>query len=120
LLSSAAVMTIGAGTLADIYDPKERGSMLGVYYAAPLLGPAIGPILGGGEGKAQIVKNCFNTFLISLNSRMVMARDVLRFVGSREYLIHRIPVLQRHFPKRTKFGLPGSLEATQTSAGSQG
>jgi MFS family permease len=46
---SAAVLTIGAGTLADIFEPKERGSMLGIYYAAPLLGPALGPILGGGK-----------------------------------------------------------------------
>lgn len=45
----AAVFTIGAGTLADIFEPKVRGSKLGAYYAAPLLGPAIGPILGGGK-----------------------------------------------------------------------
>jgi MFS family permease len=46
---SSAVNTIGTGTLADIFEPKERGSMLGIYYAAPLLGPALGPILGGGN-----------------------------------------------------------------------
>jgi len=31
----------------DIYDPKERGSVLGLYYAAPLLGPSLGPLIGG-------------------------------------------------------------------------
>ena len=41
-------MAIGAATLADIYEPHERGTMMGVYYTAPLLGPSIGPILGGG------------------------------------------------------------------------
>ena len=41
-------MAIGAATLADIYEPHERGTKMGVYYFAPLLGPAIGPILGGG------------------------------------------------------------------------
>jgi MFS family permease len=45
----SAVLTIGAGTLADIFDPRERGTMLGIYYAAPLLGPAIGPIIGGSK-----------------------------------------------------------------------
>ena len=40
-------MAIGAATLADIYDPFERGTKLGIYYAAPLLGPSLGPILGG-------------------------------------------------------------------------
>ncbi|KAL4249199.1 MFS transporter superfamily protein [Abortiporus biennis] len=44
---SSAVMSIGAATLADIYDPHERGTMMGLYYSAPLLGPALGPIIGG-------------------------------------------------------------------------
>jgi hypothetical protein len=40
-------MSIGAATLADIYEPSERGTKLGIFYAAPLLGPSLGPILGG-------------------------------------------------------------------------
>ena len=39
---------IGAATLADIYEPHQRGTMMGVYYSAPLLGPSIGALLGGG------------------------------------------------------------------------
>ncbi|GAA5916702.1 hypothetical protein JCM8208_000753 [Rhodotorula glutinis] len=46
-LGSSAVLALGAGTLADMYDPHERGTKLGVYYACPLLGPALGPIIGG-------------------------------------------------------------------------
>ncbi|KAF8969510.1 MFS general substrate transporter [Flammula alnicola] len=46
-IGGSAVLTIGAATLADIYDPKERGSVMGLYYAAPLLGPALGPLIGG-------------------------------------------------------------------------
>lgn len=30
--SSAAVISIGAATLADIYEPHERGTMMGIYY----------------------------------------------------------------------------------------
>lgn len=41
------MIAIGAGTLADIYEPAERGSKIGLYYAAPLLGSSLGPILGG-------------------------------------------------------------------------
>ncbi|KAL0578561.1 hypothetical protein V5O48_003411 [Marasmius crinis-equi] len=44
---SSAVMAIGAATLADIFDPEERGTKMGIYYMAPLLGPSLGPILGG-------------------------------------------------------------------------
>ncbi|KAH0832264.1 vacuolar DHA amino acid exporter [Lanmaoa asiatica] len=49
---SSAVIAIGAATLADIYEPHQRGTMMGVYYSAPLLGPSIGPILGGGLTQA--------------------------------------------------------------------
>ncbi|KZT12153.1 MFS general substrate transporter [Laetiporus sulphureus 93-53] len=44
---SSAVVSIGAATLADLFEPVERGTMMGVYLCAPLLGPSIGPILGG-------------------------------------------------------------------------
>ena len=55
---SSAVISIGAATLADIFDPAVRGkkvgryqppcfrmaditSKLGIYYIAPLLGPVV-------------------------------------------------------------------------------
>ncbi|KAI0316274.1 MFS general substrate transporter [Amylostereum chailletii] len=46
-IGSAALMAIGAATLADIYEPSERGAKMGVYYVAPLVGPSLGPIIGG-------------------------------------------------------------------------
>jgi MFS family permease len=30
-----------------MYEPFERGTKLGIFYAAPILGPSLGPILGG-------------------------------------------------------------------------
>ncbi|KAF8558302.1 MFS general substrate transporter [Imleria badia] len=44
---SSAAMTISAATLADIYETHERGTMMGIFFAAPLFGPALGPIIGG-------------------------------------------------------------------------
>ncbi|KAJ7619375.1 vacuolar DHA amino acid exporter [Roridomyces roridus] len=44
---SSAVMAIGAATLADIFEPHERGTKVGIYYMAPLLGPSLAPIMGG-------------------------------------------------------------------------
>lgn len=40
-------MGVGAATLADIFEPHERGTKMGIYYIAPLLGPSLGPIFGG-------------------------------------------------------------------------
>ncbi|KAI0733600.1 MFS general substrate transporter [Fomitopsis betulina] len=56
---SSAVLAIGAATLADIYDSHERGSKMGLYYSAPLLGPSIGPILGGGLTQGFNWRACF-------------------------------------------------------------
>ncbi|KAG2156817.1 vacuolar DHA amino acid exporter [Suillus bovinus] len=44
---SSAAISISAATLADIYDPHERGTRMGIFFAAPVLGPALGPIIGG-------------------------------------------------------------------------
>ncbi|KAH9846411.1 MFS general substrate transporter [Lenzites betulinus] len=46
-IGSSAVISLGAATLADIFEPSQRGTMMGIYYSAPLLGPSLGPILGG-------------------------------------------------------------------------
>lgn len=43
-LGSSAVMSIGAGTLADIFEQEERGTKMGMFYATPLIGPALGPL----------------------------------------------------------------------------
>lgn len=46
-IGSSGVLLMGAATLADVYDPHQRGTMVGIYCSAPLLGPSIGPIMGG-------------------------------------------------------------------------
>ncbi|KAK7014199.1 vacuolar DHA amino acid exporter [Favolaschia claudopus] len=46
-VGSSAVMSLGAATLADIFDPSERGTKMGIYYMAPLLGPSLAPMAGG-------------------------------------------------------------------------
>ncbi|KAI8371749.1 major facilitator superfamily domain-containing protein [Radiomyces spectabilis] len=46
-IGSSSVMSMGAGTLADIFEPHERGRAFAWYTCGPLLGPALGPIIGG-------------------------------------------------------------------------
>ncbi|KAI8097157.1 major facilitator superfamily domain-containing protein [Halteromyces radiatus] len=46
-IGSSSVMSMGAGTLADIYEAHERGRAFAWYTCGPLLGPALGPIIGG-------------------------------------------------------------------------
>lgn len=45
--ASASVQAVGAGTIADIWEVRERGRAMGFFYLGPLLGPLLGPIIGG-------------------------------------------------------------------------
>lgn len=45
--ASASVQAVGAGTIADIWDVKERGRAMGIFYLGPLCGPLLSPIVGG-------------------------------------------------------------------------
>jgi multidrug resistance protein len=45
--SAASVQAVGAGTIADIWEPKERGKAMGIFYLGPLCGPLLAPIIGG-------------------------------------------------------------------------
>ncbi len=40
--ASSPLLTLAAGTIADLYEVEERGLRLGIYYTAPLLGPSLG------------------------------------------------------------------------------
>ena len=46
--SVAAYASAGPGLTADICSPSNRGTLFGVCSVAALLGPVIGPPLGGG------------------------------------------------------------------------
>lgn len=50
-LSASAVssfQSVGAGTVADMWEPRERGAAMGIYYLGNLgVGLVLGPLLGG-------------------------------------------------------------------------
>ncbi|KAH8922464.1 MFS general substrate transporter [Atractiella rhizophila] len=46
-IGSSSVLSIGAGTIGDIYRPTERGRAMGLFYAGALLGPALAPVIAG-------------------------------------------------------------------------
>ena len=45
--ASGSVQAVGAGTIADIWEPFERGKAMSIFYLGPLCGPLIAPIVGG-------------------------------------------------------------------------
>ncbi len=44
---SSSVLSVGGGSLSDIFHSGERGSAFGLFYLGPLIAPMIGPIVGG-------------------------------------------------------------------------
>ncbi|KAJ8588635.1 MFS general substrate transporter [Rhizopogon salebrosus TDB-379] len=44
-------LSLGAGAIGDIYEPEERGTRIGIFYGATLLGFVIAPFLGGAAAK---------------------------------------------------------------------
>ncbi|KAI8630287.1 major facilitator superfamily domain-containing protein [Xylariaceae sp. FL1651] len=46
-IAFSAPMTIIGGTLADLWRSEERGIPMAAFSAAPFIGPAIGPLVGG-------------------------------------------------------------------------
>ncbi|KAI0908619.1 major facilitator superfamily domain-containing protein [Ustulina deusta] len=45
--AAASVQAVGAGTIADLWEPRERGRAMGFFYLGPLMGPLLAPIIGG-------------------------------------------------------------------------
>ncbi|KAM3425089.1 hypothetical protein BST61_g7055 [Cercospora zeina] len=45
--AAASVQAVGGGTIADVWEVKDRGKAMGMFYLGPLCGPLISPVLGG-------------------------------------------------------------------------
>ncbi|KAH6665542.1 major facilitator superfamily domain-containing protein [Halenospora varia] len=43
----AAVLSLGGGTITDLFVPEERGRAMAMWSLGPLLGPVVGPVAGG-------------------------------------------------------------------------
>lgn len=44
---ASCVLAVGAATISDIYILEERGTAMGVFFGAILLGPPLAPLFGG-------------------------------------------------------------------------
>ncbi|KAF2199808.1 MFS general substrate transporter [Delitschia confertaspora ATCC 74209] len=45
--SGASPLTIGGGTVADMFPPEKRAGAMALWGIGPLLGPVVGPVCGG-------------------------------------------------------------------------
>lgn len=45
--SSASVQAVGVASISDLWEPRERGQAIGIFFLGPQLGPFLAPIIGG-------------------------------------------------------------------------
>jgi multidrug resistance protein len=45
--AGSAPLTLGGGTIADMFPPQQRAGAMAIWAMGPLLGPVIGPVCGG-------------------------------------------------------------------------
>lgn len=52
-VAGSTPVTIGGGTIADLFVQEERGRAMSIWSMGPLLGPVVGPIAGGFLAQAE-------------------------------------------------------------------
>ncbi|KAK0736371.1 major facilitator superfamily transporter, partial [Apiosordaria backusii] len=50
---SSSVVSMGAGSVADITEPKKRAFAMSIFLMGPQCGPVLGPVLGGALAEAN-------------------------------------------------------------------
>jgi MFS family permease len=52
-LAGSTPITIGSGTISDMFRTEERGAAMAIWSIGPLLGPVVGPIAGSYLSEAK-------------------------------------------------------------------
>ncbi|ORX37291.1 major facilitator superfamily domain-containing protein [Kockovaella imperatae] len=73
----SAVISIGAGSIADIAEPHERGKFFAVFQLGALIGPAFGPLLGGVLADTLGWRSIF--WFLTISTGVVMVPLILFF-----------------------------------------
>jgi EmrB/QacA subfamily drug resistance transporter len=63
-IGGGAIQPVGMAIVADVFEPRERGKALGIWGTGIMVGPALGPTLGGylypPDVPAAGLTNCHN------------------------------------------------------------
>ncbi|KAJ4350544.1 hypothetical protein N0V95_004650 [Ascochyta clinopodiicola] len=97
---AAPSLSMGSGTLSDLWQPEKRSGPMSLYVAAPFFGPAIGPLLGAAV--TQTVGWRWTSWLILFFS------IVLVFLPAPFYWESYKPILLRRRAKKNGQPIPPS------------
>ena len=85
--AAASVQAVGAGTIADIWEVRERGRAMGIFYLGPLCGPLFAPIIGGALGQGLGWRSCLWFLAIYGGIILIFLFFALPEVGSYPFLV---------------------------------
>jgi multidrug resistance protein len=77
-LAGSCPITIGGGTIADVFSASERGGAMALFALGPLFGPVIGPVAGGYLSEAAGWRWVFWVILIAGGVATVAAGVLMR------------------------------------------
>ena len=110
--AAASVQAVGAGTIADIWEPRERGRAMGIFYLGPLMGPLLAPIIGGALAEKWGWRS--TQWFLSIYGMVIL---VFLFFALPETLKNRKPVNQEVKQEVTGTSQrPGLTRVTSTQA----
>ncbi|KAF2829653.1 benomyl/methotrexate resistance protein [Ophiobolus disseminans] len=97
---AAPSLSMGSGTLSDIWPPEQRSGPMSLYVATPFFGPAVGPLLGAAVSGTEGWR--WTSWLI------LFFTVVLVIIPAPFYIESYKPVLLRRRAKKRKLPLPKS------------
>ena len=81
----SGTLVIGQGVVADIYPAKNRGSATGIFFVPVLIGPIVGPLIGGALAEAF---NWRSTFIfLTLLSFIILMIIVFLVPETHQYFV---------------------------------
>eukprot|EP00877_Chromochloris_zofingiensis_P010564 jgi/Chrzof1/5761/Cz16g14250.t1 len=90
----AAYGSVGQGAIADVFPPEVRGMASGIFMVPLLVGPILGPLIGGGLSQALGWRSTFVALVIAAGLAFILILACYRET-------HQYLVLQRHISKQS-------------------
>ncbi|KIJ36526.1 hypothetical protein M422DRAFT_61151 [Sphaerobolus stellatus SS14] len=94
-LGGSAPQSVGGGTVGDLWSPEERGMAMSVYSLAPLIGPSVGPLVGGWIAEKLNWRCAFYGTSIADGVLQVIAFAVLRETYAPQILRNKAKQLRK-------------------------
>ncbi|KAH8652360.1 major facilitator superfamily transporter multidrug resistance [Xylariales sp. PMI_506] len=115
--AAASVQAVGAGTISDIWETRERGRAMGMFYLGPLMGPLLAPIIGGAlaEGFGWRSTMWFLTVFGAVVLLLILFALPETLARQRQQAANRVAVAQLQQPEEIQAGGPLSRVSTTRS-----